>query len=196
MIDIRCESKDTLRLCEMYPFQGDLKKRSKAQVQALEESLQTEGLIAPFFIWRSRSEDEVINWLLDGHARWETIKGMADKGDKALYDEQEFPVIYIEAGDIDEAKKALLQITSQYGKVTKEGAINFCSTIAGYTAPSVASYLKKAAPIKEKIIKVEEKVSQEPVVSNGEVKLTIAVPAAYEKAVRDLFNSVSYIKVL
>ena len=200
MIEIRCEAKDFLRLNEMCPLQGDLKRRSREQLKGLKESLIEEGLLAPFFIWKEKSEEtgEELNWLLDGHARWEALKSISeDMEDSSLFHGTDFPVVYIEAGDVDEAKKALLQITSQYGSVTKEGAINFCASIPGYKAPSVAAYLKPASPIKERVIPMAELPSKEEErEDSSEVRITIAVPKAYEKAVRDLFNSVSYIRVL
>lgn len=202
MLEIRCEAKDLLRLDEMCPLQGDLKKRSREQLKCLKESLIEEGLLAPFFIWKERSEEtgEEFNWLLDGHARWEALRSISDDtNDSSLFHEREFPVVYIEADNVDEAKKALLQITSQYGSVTKEGAINFCASIPGYRAPSVAAYLKPASPIKERVIPMAElpsKEEEEKEAESSEVKIMIAVPKAYEKAVRDLFNSVSYIRVL
>ena len=187
---MRCEAAESLRLRDMSPFQWDLKSRTRAQLDELKSSLSGEGLLAPFFIWRG--EDG--NWLLDGHARLEALSSMAADDPSIL--EQELPVVTVEAGSVDEAKKALLQITSQYGKVTRKGAERFCASIPEYRAPAVSCLFKAAAPVRERVIEVREAVSAPRPDSEGEARLVIAVPEAYLQAVLDLFNSVSYIRVI
>lgn len=199
MIGIRCVGKDVLPLRGMKPFQGDLKSRTSGQLGELKESLRTEGLLAPFFIWKGTLADGSYGaWLLDGHARYEALSSMAED-DAELWDAL-FPVVYIEADGPDEAKKALLQITSDYGKITGKGAREFCASIPEYRAPSVAAFLKPASPLKEKaalpayapaLLRAE---AEEP--SAEEARLVIAVPLAYKRAAIDLFNSVGYIRVL
>ena len=60
----------------------------------------------------------------------------------------------------ENARKALLQITSSYGSVTKKGVVNFTATIADYRAPVVDKALKRhslkktAAPKAKKIIRI------------------------------------------
>lgn len=190
MIGIRCESRDSLRLQEMAPFQGELKSRTRGQLEELKSSISSEGLLAPFFVWRSSGG----NWLLDGHARLEALSSLA-KDDPSIL-EQDLPVVGVEAGSVDEAKKALLQITSQYGKVTKEGAAKFCASIPEYRAPAVSCLFKAAAPVKERAIEIKEAVSAPRAFPEGEARMVIAVPEAYVDAVLDLFNSVSYIRVI
>ena len=199
MVGIRCVGKDVLPLRGMRPFQGDLKSRTREQLGELKESLRTEGLLAPFFVWKGTLADGSHGaWLLDGHARYEALSSMAED-DGEIWDAL-FPVVYIEADGPDEAKKALLQITSDYGKITGKGAREFCASIPEYRAPSVAAFLKPASPLKERAVPIAEapaprRAEPEDAVS-GEVRIAIAVPRAYERAVIDLFNSVSYIRVL
>lgn len=195
--------RDSMPLHGMMPFQGDLKSRTREQLAELKESLRTEGLLAPFFIWKGTLADgRKGTWLLDGHARYEALSSMAEE-DSGILD-MLFPVVYIEADGPDEAKKALLQITSDYGKVTRKGAKEFCASIPEYRAPSVAAFLKPAAPLKERAVPLADAPAplppqprHEPEEPGGEeVRIAIAVPRAYERAVIDLFNSVSYIRVL
>lgn len=200
MIGIRCEAADSLTLREMRPFQGDLKYRTEEQLEELKKSLLDEGLLAPFFIWRGESEGEEGNWLLDGHARYEALRSIcSDAGNDSVWLSQEFPVAYIEAESPEEARKALLQITSSYGRVTRLGASRFCASIPEYRAPSVAAFLKPAAVPKERAApagKPGPKPGSAGRADEGEARILVSVPKKYEAAVLELFNSVSYIKVL
>ena len=192
MIEARCETESSIRLEGLEPFQGKLKRRTKRQLEELKASLRNEGLIAPFFAWRAVDGEAV--FLLDGHARREALLSLAEE-DPSILQAQEFPVVYIEAESYEKAKQSLLQITSQYGTIDKEGAKAFCESIKGYRAPAVKSVYRKpyvkrmAAPAAKERKPVEYN-------EDTEVALTIAVPRVYEKAVRDLFQKVSYIRVL
>lgn len=201
MVCVRCETADGLALADMRPFQGDLKSRSGSQLGELKKSLMEEGLLAPFFVWRGEHGGEEGNWLLDGHARLEALRSIyEDTGDYALWFGVEFPVVYVEASGPEEARKALLQITSSYGRVTKRGAERFCASIPEYRAPSVAAFLGKAAAPRERAAPAASApapaVFPELPAGSGEVRITIAVPAEFERAVVELFESVSYIRVL
>ena len=145
MVCKRCETADSLPLCEMSPFQGDLKSRTEGQIEELKKSLLEEGLLAPFFIWKGtlQAEDGEKSWIIDGHARHEALKRISlEADDGSFWFNERFPVVYIEAESPDEAKKALLQITSSYGEITSSGAKRFCEGLRGYSAPSVAAFLK------------------------------------------------------
>lgn len=131
VIKVLSDTKDTLKVGEMTEFQGKLKHRSPKQVESLANSLLTEGLIMPFVIWRHEGQ----NLLLDGHGRYKAIKYLAEKSGDETVLQQDFPVLYIDAQTEEEAKKALLQISSRYGNVTRKGAAAFCATIPQYKAP-------------------------------------------------------------
>lgn len=181
MVKVLCDAKNTLKLSELIAFQGDLKKRTTKDIKTLASSISTEGLIMPFAVWPSPSGYK----LLDGHGRLAALTELALTDNTVT--EQPFPVIYITADTEEQAKQLLLQITSSYGRITREGALKFCATIPEYKAPSINKYVHR--PIKK--IKAKDNVK-----NNNEVILRIAVPAAYEKSVRDLFASTDYIKVL
>lgn len=177
MIKILCELEDTLALNQLTPFQGDLKKRSNKDIKELTNSIRSEGLIAPFVVYKSDDK----NYLLDGHGRLIALMKLAAEDSSVSM--QQFPVVYINAPDIDTAKKYLLQITSRYGRITKEGAIKFCATITGYRAPSVNKFVN---PRPVKVRKIENTTSI----------IKIKVPMEHEKEVRDLLGQVSYITLL
>lgn len=178
MIKIMCQTPEVIRLGKLTPFQGDLKRRTSKDVMSLANSIKDEGLLMPFAVWRH----EGVNSLLDGHGRYQALTELALQDNEIAT--QDFPVIYIEAETEEQAKKSLLQITSSYGKITKEGAIKFCLSIPSYKAPAINKFVHKK-PVAHKM--PEQKSEQ---------IIRIAVPNDKAQAVLDLFKSVSYIRVL
>lgn len=178
MIRVMCRTDESLTLGELMPFQGDLKKRTKRDISSMAKSIAEEGLLMPFAIWR---HDDV-NYLLDGHCRFLAVTDIALTDNEVA--SQQLPVIYIDAETVDDARKALLQITSSYGKITKEGAVNFCKTIPTYKAPSINKFIHRKP--RERKLNVHE----------HEQVIRIAVPSDKAQAVLDLFKSVDYIRVL
>lgn len=176
MIKVNCETKDKLRLADMEPFQGNLKKRTEQDIDELRKSLVNEGLMMPFAIWKQGEK----NYLLDGHGRREALLSIVSA-------EAEFPVVYIEALTEDDARKALLQITSQYGKITKAGVKQFTASIPTYVAPSISKYvLPKTAVTKVRA----------PVTSCSKRVIKIQVDIADYDAVMEILAKAPYIKIL
>lgn len=178
MVDVKCHTKEGVTIGELIPFQGDLKRRSSKDITALSDSIKAEGLLMPFAVWRNGN----VKNLLDGHGRLIALTEMAMED--AEIATQPFPVIYIEAETEEQAKKSLLQITSSYGKVDREGATKFCASIPEYKAPIVNKFVKRNWQ--------ERKLPEK----NNEEIIRIAVPSDKAQAVRELFKSVEYIRVL
>jgi hypothetical protein len=179
MVKVNCESKDSLKLTEMEPFQGKLKKRTPQDIEALSNSLVTEGMMMPFVIWRNGDK----KYLLDGHGRKEALVRLAVEDPKVL--EADWPVIYVDADDEDAARKALLQITSQYGKITKIGYKAFTATIPDYKAPCVAKFMPKAKAEPKAKAKVPDTVI-----------LKIKVKRDKLDQVKEVFGQFDFIEVL
>lgn len=93
----------------LVPFQGELKELSERQYSKLKKSILTEGIFTPFFVWH----DNGIGRIIDGHQR---ERVMSREGWQ-----MDVPVIYIDAANEQEAKRRLLLVSSQYGRVTQEG---------------------------------------------------------------------------
>lgn len=190
MIKVNCKAADTLKLTEMKPFQGKLKKRTPQDIEALKKSLMDEGMMMPFVIWRkpgdpeAETSTEVNMYLLDGHGRKEALVQLAVDDPELL--EFQWPVIYVDASDEDAARKALLQITSQYGKITKIGYKAFTATIPDYKAPCVAKFIPK--PVSDKP-KVKAKVPDT-------VILKIRVKRDKLDQVKAVFGQFDFIEVL
>jgi hypothetical protein len=91
----------------LVPFQGELKELSEREYNKLKKSITENGLIVPFFVWSETGK------LLDGHQRLRvfTREGWV----------MDVPVVYVSAVDELDAKRKLLVISSQYGRVTQEG---------------------------------------------------------------------------
>ena len=137
-----------IRLSECTPFQGNLKRRTETEISELMRSIKTEGMMMPFAVWQNGGR----NYLLDGHGRYEALKRLA------LFEPdingEEFPCIFIEAESEEDARKALLQITSSYGKITRVGVRQFTATIPDYRAPSINRFV---ADVKKSSVRAVDK---------------------------------------
>jgi hypothetical protein len=139
MFAVKCKTEDSITLTALRQFQGDLKKRSDADITGLIQSITEDGLLMPFAIWK---HDDMCS-ILDGHARYEAMIRMAIDDPAILA--MELPVVIINAADEIEARKALLQITSSYGRVTKKGLAHFVAAMPIHTVTAPIA-LKVMAP--------------------------------------------------
>lgn len=176
MIKFNCQTTDSIKLCDLSPFQGDLKKRTPEQVKELMYSLVNDGLMMPFAVWKTSDK----NYILDGHGRLQAYL-LLSKEDPTIFTDVDFPCVFISADTEEDARKALLQITSSYGNITRKGAIAFCKSIPTYRAPSINVVLKKPLPKSEK---------------PKEATIKIRVPKEHVEAVRSILAEVDYITVL
>lgn len=183
MINILCKDvADKLKLHDLVSFQGDLKKRTASDIEELANSIKELGLVMPFAIWPS----EKGNMILDGHGRLAALTSLAMSDATVL--EQEFPVIYIKADNEEDARKSLLQITSSYGKITKQGAATFCSSIPEYHAPAINKFVHTKISHRKPSAKLEERPDR--------VLIHISVPLDKSFEVKDLLKQVPYIEVI
>jgi len=127
---------------QLLPFQGNLKKRTEQDVENLAGSLLQDGMKAPFYIWKKPWPDELRqqsaatledeqkwfedqpNYVLDGHGRIAAIHWIADHKDASVLADS-YPYITIVEETLEEAKNTLLQVSSQYGKITQKGLAQF-----------------------------------------------------------------------
>lgn len=178
MVKVMCQTPEVIRLGQLTPFQGDLKHRTSRDVNNLAKSIKEEGLLMPFVVWR---HDEV-NSLLDGHGRLAALTELALQDNDIAT--QDFPVIYVDVDTEEQARKTLLQITSSYGKITREGAVSFCAKIPEYHAPAINKFVHRKH--------IERKLSE----NKNEQIIRIAVTSDKVQAVLDLFKKIDYIRVL
>lgn len=178
MVEIKCNAADTVRLAELVPFQGELKRRSDKDIGALAESIRTEGLLMPFAVW----ENDNKTYILDGHGRKAALVQLALNDVSIL--EQDFPCIVVQAETEDDARKALLQIVSTCGKISPKGVLSFSSTVLDYHAP----VLLKATQKVDKLRKPRE--------TTGRTVLRISVPDADVQQLRNVLSTLDGVKVL
>ena len=186
-MEIKCTTKDTIKLTECVPFQGNLKKRTSQDIAELKDSLLREGLLMPFAIW----DHDDKKYLLDGHGRKEALVQLAVEDANLL--NVDWPCIYIKADTEDDARKALLQITSSYGKITKTGVKQFTVSIPDYKAPSIAKFVAKP------VIKKTEAVDPvDPVQRPNQDKVILKVSVTKDKVseVKKILEQFDFIKVL
>lgn len=117
-VEVNCKGADVLPIDRIIEFQGKLKKLSEKNRERLKASILKHGFISPFFVWDDAGEYK----LLDGHQRLATLLYMREKEG---YDMPLFPVVYVHAETVEDAKRKLLQITSQYGEFTTDGFAEF-----------------------------------------------------------------------
>ena len=109
----------TLPLAFLTPLQGSLKELTPERSKKLRGSILKHGFYVPMFIWEN-PEDGLI-YIIDGHSRRIVLLEMMDEG----YSIPQLPVVFINASDVMDAKEKLALVSSQYGKVTEDGAAEF-----------------------------------------------------------------------
>jgi hypothetical protein len=159
----------------MQPFQGDLKKRTDKDIDDLKASILADGLLMPFALWK---HDDILH-ILDGHGRYAALIKIALEDPSIL--NQAFPAVIIEAVDEIEAQKALLQIISSYGKVTKVGLAKFSSGIVNYRAPILT---KLTTTVK---YKQSDEIFE---------VIRVKVPKSISEKVREILKGVQGVEVL
>ena len=183
-MEIKCTTKDTIKLTECVPFQGNLKKRTTQDIAELKDSLLREGLLMPFAVW----DHDDKKYLLDGHGRKEALVQLAVEDASLL--NVDWPCIYIRADTEDDARKALLQITSSYGKITKTGVKQFTVSIPDYKAPSIAKFVAKPVTKKTGTMDPVQRPNQDKVI------LKVSVTKDKVSEVKKILEQFDFIKVL
>jgi hypothetical protein len=120
-IAIRCKTVDRLDWGKITPLQGGYKKRNKSDIDKIKKSILDYGFAFPMFV--SRIGKEI--YALDGHGRLIGLEALEKEG----YAIPPIPVVYVEAGDINEAKQLLLRCDSRYGSVNLQGFMDFAKDI-------------------------------------------------------------------
>lgn len=117
-IRISCSTKDYLPLDSLVEFQGDLKSLSDENYQKLKSEILQTGFAFPIYVWQSK---DGINYILGGHQRTRTLRKLQKEGHEIPL----IPCVLIEAENIKQAKRRIVQDVSQYGHVEKEGLYEF-----------------------------------------------------------------------
>ncbi len=116
-IRITCKGVGTVALEEVTGIQGNLKKISRKNLEMLKNRILKRGFNVHYHIWKNHGK----NYLLDGHQRTRALLELQAQG----YFVPELPFSIVEASSLEDAKDALLGISSQYGEFTMEGLREF-----------------------------------------------------------------------
>lgn len=118
---ITCRGADLIDFDKIEDFQGDLKKRTKKQIEQIMRSIYEYGIRFPYFVWLHDGHYKTI----DGHGRSTAFYAMRKLGAVIT----SVPIDYIEATDEAEAKQILLRLNSQYGEMTLDSVLDFSYNI-------------------------------------------------------------------
>ena len=116
-IKINCTGTENISLDKFTELQGNLKDLSKVNYEKLKNSILKYGFSFPVFAWKDKNKYYVI----DAHQRLKTLKELQ----KENYIIPDLPTCFINADNKKQAKELLLQLNSNYGKITEEGFYEF-----------------------------------------------------------------------
>ncbi len=116
-IKIECTGTENISLDNLTELQGNLKDLSKENYTRLKDSIIKYGFSFPMFVWKHKEK----NYIIDAHQRKKTLQKLKDEG----YIVPPLPTVFINAKDKIEAKEKLLQLNSNYGKITQDGLYEF-----------------------------------------------------------------------
>ncbi len=117
-IQIKCRGADTRPIESLQALQGDLKTLSKENAGKLRNRILQDGFSEPIAIWDAPGGE---TFILNGHQRLAVLLQMQGDG----FEIPAVPVSVVEAADMQEAKRKVLALTSQFGEMTPDGLIGF-----------------------------------------------------------------------
>jgi len=116
-IRIECTGTENIDLDNLVELQGNLKDLSKENYTRLKDSIIKYGFSFPMFVWKNEGK----NYIIDAHQRKKTLQKLKEEGCEI----PPLPTVFINAKDRIEAKEKLLQLNSNYGKITQDGLYEF-----------------------------------------------------------------------
>lgn len=119
VVAIRCKSAMSLPLESLQPFQGNLKTLTDENYQKLKKEIVNTGFSFAVHCWQNPSDQAW--YIVDGHQRASTLTRMRQEG----FVVPAIPIVPVEATTFAEAKRRVLQGTSQYGHMTEDGLKEF-----------------------------------------------------------------------
>ncbi len=121
VIPVTCTSTHQIEVNQLQPIQGNLKTRTREQLQNLKSMILKYGFSFPIYVW----QDKEIFYTLDGHGRDFVCKELIKEGFQFKQKDGNInttlPCIFIDAKNKVEAKEKLLAVNSSYGRITEEG---------------------------------------------------------------------------
>lgn len=118
LVEVKCQGASSVPLNQLEPFQGELKTLSDENYQRLKKDILELGFSEPISIWAGQEKAYILN----GHQRLHTLKKMREEGYEVPAD---IPVNTVEADSIEQAKRKVLSLTSQFGEMSPQGLFDF-----------------------------------------------------------------------
>jgi len=129
LIEIKCKGSSTAKLGEIHIIQGNLKELTDTNYLKLKDQIIKNGFIAPFFVWSKQNGKEKQKDLLDGTQRKLTLLKMLEE---KIPMPENFPIVDVDAPDEATAKKIILALSSQYGKMSEESLFEFAYDLISF----------------------------------------------------------------
>jgi len=137
VVRIACKGAGTLAINLLTPLQGELKTLPDENYQRLKREIEADGFIEPISIWEDPKSGKV--FVLNGHQRLEVLNRMKADGWKI----PAVPVSYVEASNVNDAKRKILAMASQYGVVDQKALFDFTNDL-GLSSDEIASHFSFA----------------------------------------------------
>ena len=107
----------TIPVQEFLALEFNQLKDSKRNVTKLVNAIKKNGWSFPVFVWN--------NFVIDGTGRKLALEALVKEG----FEIEEIPVVDIEAKNLKEAKQKALEVSSQYGDITKDSFLFFAEDL-------------------------------------------------------------------
>ena len=115
IIKIKCSGTAELSIDTLIEFQGELKSLAKEDYEKLKKEILELGFCEPINIWREK------RLIANGHQRLRTLKAMRKEG----YEIPDIPCSFVFPDDEKDFARIVLSLTSQYGKIEKQGLYEY-----------------------------------------------------------------------
>lgn len=114
------DSCETIKFEELQSYERNtLKESSTRDITKLKNSIVNDGFSFPVFVWEGH------RYIIDGAGRLSALEELINEG----FVLKDVPVVRIIASDIKQAKKRVLQASSQHGEVTQDSFNAFVEDI-------------------------------------------------------------------
>ena len=166
-VDVNCTGTDFIDYKTLLLTQGKLKIRTKEQLNKLVQSIIEQGFSFPFFVWRDKGKNHV----LDGHGRIQALNALVENG----YTIPDLPAVYIEAENLEDAKIKLLKHNSIYGSIDQNSLKSFSN---GFSIQEIEGLEIKTYDIPEVREAQEEQQETQVDIDLGAIKLNPDISAS------------------
>lgn len=125
-IRITVNTKDVMSITLLENLQGSLKTLTDENYSKLKAEILRDGFSFVVHAYEDIESGKI--YIVDGHQRVEALRRMRDEEGYTI---PQIPIVFVQADDINHAKRKVLAAASQYGTFSQVGAEKFISSIDG-----------------------------------------------------------------